>query len=531
MRSPRRAKREKKTSVESFIRLERSAMIFLVFGYCLIHWLIRLAISPVYTVEEADQLLLSQSFQIGYEARQPPMIAWLNAIGALAGPSHLAVYGIKYLLMFAGLVVYYLAARNVLNRPGVSACALAAWALTFQVGWNMHEDGLGAVALMTVLSLTLHAVTRILAWRRGRDWVYLGVAIGIGLLTHHLFVVFPIALLVAIFFTPFFRDALTLRRLITTLVIAAAIYSPYAVWVMTHVSSILDAARDFAASWEIDNGWLERARNGAVALALTAFEFTLPLSLFFAMLFWSLWLPVLYPVFARRSTDEEPHEQAWRQLLARSIGIAAIPYVLGIVFGVQLWKGYWMLPVMFTAPIWLFCHVKRAGEFPVAIRAFAATTIMFAAVVIGARFVEWRTEVINCDEACRPYTPVRPWADELKRAGFTEGTIVGADVHLTGNLRGAFPRARVLDAAKPPTAYPAPHTQGACLAVWRDFTFDEQRKIALIPPELSAYLTGPMKTPLRDSGAEGAIRRNLRLSNDKAVTLYFQFVPPSDLCR
>ena len=47
-------------------------------------------------------------------------------------------------------------------------------------------------------------------------------------------------------------------------------------------------------------------------------EFTLPLSLFWLMLFWPMWLPIIYPVFQRRSTDEEPHEMFWRRLLARA---------------------------------------------------------------------------------------------------------------------------------------------------------------------------------------------------------------------
>lgn len=527
----RRAPREDNTSLESFVRLERSAMVFLIFAYCAVHWAIRLATSPVYTIEEADQLLLSQSFQLGYEARQPPMIAWLNALGALAGPSHAIVYGIKYLLMFAGLVVYYLAARNVLVRPGVSAAAVCAWALTFQVGWGMHEDLLGGVALMACLSMTLHAITRILAWRRNRDWLYLGAAIGLGLLTHHLFVVFPLALFLAIWTNDFFRGALTLPKLVTTLAVAALIYSPYAVWVMTHVSSIADAARGFAASWEIDGGWLERARNGAGSLGLALMQFTLPLTLFWAFLFWALWLPILYPVFARRSTDEEPHETAWRHLFARAMLFAGLAYIIGILAGVQVYKGYWILPVLFTFPIWMFCHVKRAGDFPIAIRGFAAVVITLVFGVMVGRIVEWRFEVERCDEACRPYTPIEAWADELRNSGFSEGTIVGADVHLTGNLRGAFPNARVLDAAKPPSAYPAPKGYGACLAVWRDFAYDEERRVALIPQELNDYLSNDLKTPPRDPGAEGAIRRNLRLSDSKAATLYFQFVPPSESCR
>ncbi len=306
--------REPPSSFESFVRLDKSAVLFLIFVFCVIHWAIRVFIAPVYTIEEADQLLLSQALKVGYEAREPPLLTWLHALAIRGGGlNQPVIFGVKYVLLFVGLTFYYLAARNVLIRPGVSAAAVAAWALTFQVGWNVHEDLLNAVGLMAALSLSLHALTRILTWRRYRDWVYLGITIGIGLLTHHLFVVFPVAMLLGILISPFFRDAVTLPRLGIMTLVAALIYGPYAIWVLTHVGSIADAARNYAASWDIDSAWVDRARNGAIAFGRTLLEFTLPLSLFWLMLFWPMWLPVIYPVFPRRSTDEEPHETAWRR--------------------------------------------------------------------------------------------------------------------------------------------------------------------------------------------------------------------------
>jgi Dolichyl-phosphate-mannose-protein mannosyltransferase len=523
--------REPPSSFESFVRLDKSAVLFLIFCFCLIHWAIRVFIAPVYTIEEADQLLLSQALKVGYEAREPPLMTWLHALAIRGGGlNQFVVFGVKYVLLFIGLTFYYLAARNVLIRPGVSAAAVAAWALTFQVGWNMHEDLLGAVGLTAALSLTLHALTRILTWRRYRDWVYLGITLGIGLLTHHLFIIFPLAMLACILLSPFFRDAVSFPRLGIMLAIAALIYGPYAFWVLTHIGSVVDAARAYAASWEIDSGWLDRVQHGGIAFGRTLLEFTLPLSLFWLMLFWPMWLPVIYPVFQRRSTDEEPHETAWRRLLARATLFGALTLLLGVLFGVQTYKGYWMLPVMFGVPIWMFAHVKRAGDFPVAIRGFAALTIAFVVLVIAGRFVESRLEVRMCDD-CRPYAPITEWAEELKNSGFEYGTIVGADKHLTGNLRAAFPTARVIDASIPPDAFPAPATEGACLVVWRDSEFDETKKIAVMPPDLASYLREDLLTPLRDTGAEGAIRRNLRLSDTKAATLYLQFVPSSDSCR
>ncbi len=532
-KSRRKPPREQGSSFEAFLRLDKSAIIFAIFAFCLIHWAIRTFIAPVYTIEEADQLLLSQSLQVGYEARQPPMLAWLHAFAVMGGMlSPPIVFAVKYTLLFVALTFYYLAARNVLVRPAVSASAVAAWALTFQVGWSMHEDLLGAVALMACLSLCLHAVTRILTWRRYRDWVYLGIAIGLGLLTHHLFVVFPVALILAIVLSPFFRDAMTVPRIGITLLVAGLIYLPYAVWVSTHIGSLADVWSEYAASWEIDSAYFERAGNAAAQLGRALLEFSLPLSLFWMMLFWTLWLPVIYPIFQRRNTDEEPHELAWRRLFMRATLFALVAYLISVALGVQAYKAHWMMPVLFTAPIWLFLHVKRGGEFPVAIRAFGAVVIAFALLVAGGRFVEWQMEIAMCQEGgCRPYTPVKEWAAELKKAGFDEGTIVGADRHLTGNLRAAFPRARVLDAAMPPEAFPLPKTNGACLVVWRDTEFDTRRNIAVMPRELVAYLTDQLYAYPHDAGAEGAIRRNLRQSNDKAATLYYQFVRPSDFCR
>ena len=122
------------------------------------------------------------------------------------------------------------------------------------------------------------------------------------------------------------------------------------------------------------------------------------------------------------------------------------------------------------------------------------------------------------------------WAAALKQAEFTEGTIVGADPHLTGNLRAAFPRARVLDASAPANAYPPRRTRSACLIVWRDTTFNETRNVAVIPEALADYLKTELNVQLRDRGARGAIRRNLLQSDDKAATLYYQLISPTGDC-
>jgi hypothetical protein len=514
---------------DSFLKLDRSAVLIGILFFCLIHWAIRVFIAPVYTVEEAEQVLMAQSIQLGYEARQPPMLAWMTALaGKAMGLSPPVVFGVKYFLMWVGLSFYYLAARNVLQRPGVSAAAVAAWALTYLAGWAMHEDLLGGVALMAALSLTLHAVTRILTWRRERDWLYLGLSIGFGLLTHHLYVIFLVAIFASILTSPFFRGAVNPVRVIFALLVAAGVYGVYAFWIFTHTGEVQRVAGEFAATWIDNPAWPLRVQSGAVSLASGLIEFTLPMSLFWLMLFWELWLPILYPVFPRRSTDEEQHEAAWRRLFARATIIALCMYGLGLVIGVETFRVHWLLPVMFTAPIWMFSHVKRAGEFPIAIRAFAALAGMFILLAIGARFVEWRTDINRCT-TCRAYTPFKAWAADLEAKGFriqpgafSPGTIVSADRFLGGNLKAVFPKARVLDASITPTAFPASTSSGFCLAVWIG-----QPKM---PDELFAYLKTELHADPHDQGPEDMARGTLLLS-DRETRMFFQFVPKSDLCR
>jgi hypothetical protein len=102
--------------------------------------------------------------------------------------------------------------------------------------------------------------------------------------------------------------------------------------------------------------------------------------------------------------------------------------------------------------------------------------------------------------AAGPTPVIAEWAAELKQAEFTDGTIVGADIHLTGNLRAAFPRARVIDASAPPAAYPDRRTRLACLDRLARHEFQRERNVAIMPELLSTYLTKELKVDLRGPG-------------------------------
>lgn len=529
------AKRRSELSLGAFFRLERSGVLLLIAVYCLAHLLVRLSLGPNLTIEEARQTLLAQSFQLGYTAEEPPLAAWLfHALDQTVGLSRTVIFATKYALLAIALGYFYLAARNVLQRRDVSAAAAGAWALTFHAGWEMHEDKLGAVLLFAALSLTLHSATRILTWRRTRDWAAFGAAMGVGALSNHAYVIFPVALLIAIAASPFFRGALTPGRLILSLLIGSAVYAPYAAWLLMQPEVLMEAVRSLLPGLQTTDDYILALQAGATHYLVKGLEFILPFFLFWAMLFWQLWLPILYPIFSRRSTDEEPHDTAWRALFVRATLIAAGLLAVVVLLGANYLRMHTFLPVLIGGPIWLFAHVRRAGDFSIAIRGFATVVIIFTIGVLAGRYIHWRLEADTCpQDGCRMYAPIEAWSEGLSDAGFSVGAIVGADLHLTGNLNLELPRARVLDAGFRADAFPDASTAGACVAVWREVAADDRSvaEATYMPETLAAYLRDELGVDDPPMAPEGALRRPLLAGGRRAATLYFAFMPPSERCR
>src|SRR5262249_21233364 len=88
---------------------------------------------------------------------------------------------------------------------------------------------------------------------------------------------------------------------------------------------------------------------------------------------------------------------------------------------------------------------------------------------------------------CWLHMPLPGFADAIRQGGFERGTIVTAEEHVGGNLRLAFPGARVLTPAYP-TLDPPPVGSGACLLAWHARLMGDA-----VPPSLAAFVAGRFK--------------------------------------
>lgn len=433
------------------------SVIAILILYCAIHFLVRLAVTPNFTLDESEQMLFSQSLQWGYRFRHPPLITWLTwAMLDASGGSRLALFLLKYVLMGIGLVAYFAAARIVIRDVRLAALATFALLTTFVTGFLPHVDLMHTVLLASMLALFMWAIARIIERGSHSDYLWLGLITGLGILSKYIFIVFPMTFSLAIWLTPRFRVRIRSRPLLGAVFIAIIIVAPYIYWSVAHEYSLFALAQKVAQKRGVASdviGWLAGAGN----LVLALIEFVIPAALFF---------PLLYRPACKPLHDAgEAEDRDWLRVF-EIVMIAGVIIMLGAVFfaGAASFKPRWMHQVLMPFAIWFFLRVKIVGASERAHKIFAIVALVFAILVVIARVVIFEVHGEHC-KGCREYWPMRTYAESFRRAGFARGTILASDYDLAGNLRYQFPDSRVTTPGFPRFAF-GRSIAGPCLIVW-----------------------------------------------------------------
>ena len=527
-----------------------------IFGYCLIHFLIRIFTSPILTIDEANFALLGQSFQLGYGADHPPLLSWIfTALSAPIGVNLYFVAVLKYTLMGIGLCAFYRSSLTIFEwmdetgilhkRLDLAGAATACWALIFMFGWSSHEDQLPQLLDFSLLSLVLLSLTIALTNKGFLWWAILGILIGLSLLSHLHLILFPLSLICAAMgmksltrphydangdtLTP---PAITWVHVGITMATAMLVVTPHAMWLLQNGGPANQLTlSDFGFGANVDlqtqQGISAFALDRSIALrsqAISAVLYIMPLGALFLMLFWPMWISYVYPFFPKRDVDEGPFERTWRRLFSNTIRLSIVFVALVALITGNLLETRWMLPVFLVFPIWLFFQVQRSGPYFISMRALAAIIICSILIVPIARVIVWSEDIMSCKETrCRAYLPVQEFSDSLTIEGFANGTIIGDEPHLTGNLRTHYPKARIMDANYPAAAFPASlSSRGTCIAIWRDN--------AEMPERLAKYLQDQIGLRGVNRSPGGAIRKNLMNSLEKHSVLYYRFLQPNKNC-
>ena len=465
---------------------ETQTAVSLAILYAAVMFLLRFALSPNLNLGEAEQMLFGQSFQRGYRSGEAPLATWLAwGVLTVSHGSKLSLFLLREIFVAVGLIAFFFAARNVLDDTRRAALAMLFLAATLGMGWLVHLGSFQTTLMATTCCAYLWADTRALTRQGTVDYLVLGIVTGLGALASYSFLVLPFAMTVALGLVPELRRRLRPVPLVPAAVIALFIVAP----VLTFMP---DGARGTAHAQP-----LSALRDLVLALVV----FALPA----AVIFLALNPRVTFSV----PTERPPWLRFFRYTMAAALFAAA---AVALLFPAVDAKAL-AFPVLLPLPLYLFLRVQSAPpkEDTHADKWFALAVLACVAIAIAARVWVYETQAAHCLR-CREYWPMPRYADTFHQAGFYDGTVVGADAGLAGNLKLVFPSERVVTPLAPALRF-GPPVPGECLIVWPGN--------GNIPQRLRSYVENTYGAKLQDRAMQGDVEARLLTRNGHLERMNF----------
>jgi 4-amino-4-deoxy-L-arabinose transferase-like glycosyltransferase len=388
--------------------------------------------TPALELDEAQQMIWSQQLALGY-GPQPPLYTWLQwGVNAVLGPTVWALSVLKVSLLALTYAFMWAAARESGLRAQTAWWVAASLMWLPLMGWESLRDLTHTVLLNCLVAATWWALARQIQRPRPVGFVWLGLALGLGVLSKYSFVLFAGALAASALSLPTVRAALLTRGWWLLPLVAGLVVLPHGLWVLEHWSLASQATAGKLRMEAHISHWvgLSSLLQGVVGNLLL---WAIAVALVFGRAWWSPPMP------AHRAVAE------WlRPLIARYL-LVVLACLLLMVFAGQAshFKGRWLHPLVCVVPWLAFACRPGLQEHPRG-RWFTWGTVALAVALWAA--VTARPWLAG--RAGRPNEvnePVVALADALRQAGYDgRAAIIADNAALAGMLRTRFARATVV---------------------------------------------------------------------------------------
>jgi hypothetical protein len=452
--------------------LSPKRFLFLISGLLLAVLLMKSLLFPGIGGDDGEQIVFAQYFDWGYVVRNPPLYTWFVILSQkVFGVSALAVNAVKFTTLV--LLYWFLYRTGVLLFKDQRIAILAALSplLIFHIAWDSLMGFSHSVLVATMYAATLYAVFHLEKNNRILSYIGLGAAIGCGILSKYAFIFFLIALCAAALFDAKLRNRLLNPKIMISLVTAAIIATPHLMWLYERHAAMAGELTPALTAQGAASHMLA-AGKGILSSIKAMVGFLLPLLVFLAIFFPKAWRLKL----TSSDLDQQRHHRILLIFFSFLIGFIFLFVIAG---GVARVRTHYMF-VMVLVSILFFLRVTMADVGERRIKGYAGIISVAAIVVLLGIPIKYFVEPLRCGK-CEHHVPYESLARDLKKAGFRTGTIFAYwhPYPIAGNLRIAFPKARVIS-AKHPSAMPPLQTKSSqgskssqglttsshCLLVW-----------------------------------------------------------------
>lgn len=289
----------------------------------------------------------------------PPLTAWLTALGRLLVPGE---FGVRLLFVAMGLLLPWqivAMTRRWHGEPAAWRAGLLALLLPLAAAIGVMALPDVPMAVLTLLAVS--SLESALRTGRLRDWLVLGIALGLGMLSHYRFAVLPLVIAIVIVAHPAGRAALRTRGPWLAGAISTLALVPMAIFNLDNELAGLRFQfvdrHPWAWQW---SGWLQIVEQAVV---------TGPLLL--AALAWTT-------VDARR---RRPMMWPESVVVPIAVGVWLLFFLLGFFADSERFRWHWLLPTYLLLLPALAVRWPRMGRrFAMAV---VATTAGFAVLALS----------------------------------------------------------------------------------------------------------------------------------------------------
>jgi len=393
-----------------------------VTAYFCLNALTQLGVSGTADLDQAEQLILSQTFQAGYNA-QPPLYTYLaRLVFFLTGHGLAPLAGLKSVLLsvFVGAMIAVGARFGFTWRQHL--IAIAGIIFVPQFIWESQRDLTHSVLATALAACTLSQVVRIQRRPVLGNYLALGVLAGLGLLSKYNYAIFLLALVAAMATVPRYRTVLGNARFLATVCVMVAVAAPHALWLADNYALASSGIeRPHGNQGNVFTGLGVAASAGLAVLA-------------------PLWLFSLILGFDFRRRGEDKSDAADGRLLLNLLGLVAVCVVLFVVLtGAQQVKDRWYQPLLFFVPLLVAFHARPTGKGSRVFLALAGLVAVLVAFALPARTLLGE----RLDKFSRPNMPYPGLIRSLASGTEAPHFILAETKLLGGNARLAFRDAAV----------------------------------------------------------------------------------------
>jgi len=210
-----------------------------IFAYIAIHFLIRILFSQTFQVDDAEQIRHAQELLLGYPIPQPPMYSWLSwAMFQIFGTGLLALTLLKYILITLTFWFTWLVSGQLFQHLQTRYIATFAYLLMPSFAWHMHQGFTHTILLGFGIILSLHALLSLKEKPNTKNYLYLGLAFGIGLMGKYSFLLFMLPLIITALSVKKYRNILINAKIWLSIAVFLLIIGPHLYWLTQHYQEV-----------------------------------------------------------------------------------------------------------------------------------------------------------------------------------------------------------------------------------------------------------------------------------------------------